>query len=132
MTAAAIATINRAIELEPVAASDEADVAVLQIIETPAGERPLRLVVDPVMIATTMKPSAANEPKIRTVLRNEKSFRVMSEARNNGVPLIEQAPRAGITQSIRSMATALCGSEATAPESGKSKGRWLSLFSSKK
>jgi len=36
-------------------------------------------------------------------------YRVMVEVRNNGVPLIEQAPKAAITQSIISLADALCG-----------------------
>ena len=33
----------------------------------------------------------------------------MIEVRNNGVPLIEQAPKAAITQSIVGLADALCG-----------------------
>ncbi len=37
-------------------------------------------------------------------------YRVMVEVRNNGVPLIEQAPKAAITQSIIGLAQALCGS----------------------
>lgn len=36
-------------------------------------------------------------------------YRVMVEVRNNGVPLIEQAPKAAITQSIVALADALCG-----------------------
>ena len=36
-------------------------------------------------------------------------YRVMVEVRNNGVPLIEQAPKAAITQSIIALADALCG-----------------------
>jgi pilus assembly protein CpaE len=35
-------------------------------------------------------------------------YRVMVEVRNNGVPLIDQAPKAAITQSIISLADALC------------------------
>ncbi len=38
-------------------------------------------------------------------------YRVMVEVRNNGVPLIEQAPKAAITQSIIALANALCGYE---------------------
>jgi pilus assembly protein CpaE len=34
-------------------------------------------------------------------------YRTMVEVRNNGVPLIEQAPKAGITQAILSLADAL-------------------------
>jgi pilus assembly protein CpaE len=36
-------------------------------------------------------------------------YRTMMEVRNNGVPLIEQAPKAGITLSITDLAKALCG-----------------------
>lgn len=36
-------------------------------------------------------------------------YRTMVEVRNNGVPLLEQAPKAAITQSIISLADALCG-----------------------
>ncbi len=45
----------------------------------------------------------------------------MVEVRNNGVPLIEQAPKAAITQSIIGLAEALCGSGdvADAPAIGK-------------
>ena len=36
-------------------------------------------------------------------------YRTMVEVRNNGVPLIEQAPKAAITQSIVALADALSG-----------------------
>ena len=36
-------------------------------------------------------------------------YRVMAEVRNNGVPLIEGAPRAGLTQAIVEMSDALFG-----------------------
>jgi len=36
-------------------------------------------------------------------------YRIMSEVRNNGVPLIEQYPRAAVTQAIVGLAEALCG-----------------------
>jgi pilus assembly protein CpaE len=36
-------------------------------------------------------------------------YRTMVEVRNNGVPLLEQAPKAAITQSIISLAAALTG-----------------------
>ena len=38
-------------------------------------------------------------------------YRTMIEVRNNGVPLIEQAPKAAITQSIQALARTLCGDE---------------------
>ena len=61
-------------------------------------------------------------------------YRVMSEIRNNGTPLAEVAPRAGITQSISSLADALSG---TAGDSGDEAAanaptsRWLSFWPSK-
>jgi pilus assembly protein CpaE len=36
-------------------------------------------------------------------------YRTMVEVRNNGVPLIEQAPKAGLTQSIIGLASAISG-----------------------
>ena len=38
-------------------------------------------------------------------------YRTMIEVRNNGVPLIEQAPRAAVTQSMIALADALCRDE---------------------
>ena len=59
-------------------------------------------------------------------------FRTMPEARNNGIPLIEQAPRAAVTQSIRQLAKALSGDEdAGLPGLGKTPlGRWFNLWPS--
>jgi len=64
-------------------------------------------------------------------------YRLMVEVRNNGVPLIAQAPRAEITQSLLSLSRALCGDEdpgdkparrlaGTAPGLGK----WFRFWSS--
>lgn len=57
-------------------------------------------------------------------------YRVMAEVRNNGVPLIEQAPAAKVTQSIISLADALSTGakqeEAAAGAPGIS--RWLSFW----
>ena len=61
-------------------------------------------------------------------------FRTMVEVRNNGVPLIEQAPKAPITQAIMQLAEALTGDpkDAEAAEAAKTgKSRWLGLFSGK-
>jgi pilus assembly protein CpaE len=38
-------------------------------------------------------------------------YRTMIEARNNGIPLIDQAPKAAITQSLIAMAKALSGDD---------------------
>jgi pilus assembly protein CpaE len=57
-------------------------------------------------------------------------YRVMAEVRNNGVPLIEQAPRASLTQSILGLAETLGGGE-TPDEDGSVAprvGRWLSFW----
>jgi pilus assembly protein CpaE len=61
-------------------------------------------------------------------------YRTMVEVRNNGVPLIEHAPKAVITQSILQMSQSLCGSEAgEETEAGKAgKKAWLPFFGAKK
>jgi pilus assembly protein CpaE len=45
-------------------------------------------------------------------------YRTMVDVRNNGVPLVEQAPKAAITQSIIAMAEAIAGEESQAARSG--------------
>lgn len=56
-------------------------------------------------------------------------YRAMVEVRNNGVPLIEQAPKAAITQAITGLAHALAGSKPEVEEEAvKSKSRLLGLF----
>lgn len=61
-------------------------------------------------------------------------YRVMVEVRNNGVPLIEQAPKAMITQSIGQLAAALNGDDGTSGENEpvSKKASWLGLWSSSK
>jgi pilus assembly protein CpaE len=65
-------------------------------------------------------------------------YRTMSEVRNNGVPLIEQAPKAAITQSVVELAEYFTSGAtpdkdaAEADDAKASKGsRWRSLFSKK-
>jgi pilus assembly protein CpaE len=60
-------------------------------------------------------------------------YRTMIEARNNGVPLIEAAPKSAVTQSIVSLAKVLCGDETpeNAPAEKKSLGNLLKLWSGK-
>jgi pilus assembly protein CpaE len=62
-------------------------------------------------------------------------YRVMSEVRNNGVPLIEHAPKSPITQSIIELATQFGGSEQLPLDSDESTksgmSRLLSLFGKK-
>jgi pilus assembly protein CpaE len=56
-------------------------------------------------------------------------YRVMVEMRNNGVPLVEQAPRASITQSIVALAEQLSGIEnADDSDAARDKGRWLNFW----
>jgi pilus assembly protein CpaE len=59
-------------------------------------------------------------------------YRVMVEARNNGVPLVQQAPKAAITQSIGQLAQALSGKLEESPAEAGSKSRsWLSIWPSR-
>jgi pilus assembly protein CpaE len=56
-------------------------------------------------------------------------YRVMVEVRNNGVPLVQQAPKAAITQSINQLATALTGkSDDASAEATTKKGGWRNLW----
>ncbi|MBW3598651.1 MAG: AAA family ATPase [Planctomycetes bacterium] len=61
-------------------------------------------------------------------------YRVMAEVRNNGVPLIEHAPRSGIAQSYVSLAESLTG-ESSDEESDEAKSpsgrRWLNFWPAK-
>jgi pilus assembly protein CpaE len=57
-------------------------------------------------------------------------YRTMVEVRNNGVPLIEQAPRAGITQAMVALAEALCAADGRPKDEAVAKaGGWLSFLS---
>ncbi|MCH2114336.1 MAG: AAA family ATPase [Pirellulales bacterium] len=61
-------------------------------------------------------------------------YRVMVEIRNNGVPLLQHAPKAGITNSIKQLGEALCGTfsdESEGVDSGSKSRRWLSLWPAK-
>src|SRR6185369_4138199 len=54
-------------------------------------------------------------------------YRVMVEVRNNGVPLVQQAPKAAITQSINQLAQALSGKAEGEAETTTKKGGWRNL-----
>jgi pilus assembly protein CpaE len=64
-------------------------------------------------------------------------YRVMVEIRNNGVPLIEQAPKAAITQAVVALAESLCGEAANESRGGEDGdkaaglGRWLNFWPAK-
>lgn len=62
-------------------------------------------------------------------------YRTMVEVRNNGIPLLEQAPKAPITQAIQGLATMLSGDsgqqnpeESVAGAAGSQSGSWLSFW----
>jgi len=59
------------------------------------------------------------------------NYRVMVEVRNNGVPLVDQAPRAAITQSITMLADALSGGYSPGDDTKSGLGRWLSFWPKK-
>ena len=61
-------------------------------------------------------------------------YRLMVEVRNNGVPLIEQAPKSGITASMVALTQVLNGNspdETTDQTSATGGRRWLNFLSSK-
>lgn len=59
-------------------------------------------------------------------------YRVMVEVRNNGVPLLQHAPKAAITQSIGQLADSLCGKKPDEDVERDSKSRrWLNLWPSR-
>jgi pilus assembly protein CpaE len=55
-------------------------------------------------------------------------YRACSESRNNGVPLLESAPRSAVTHAILGLAEALCGDSAKATEKKPSKSGLFKLF----
>ncbi|MFO0788020.1 MAG: AAA family ATPase [Pirellulales bacterium] len=55
-------------------------------------------------------------------------YRVMVEVRNNGVPLIQQAPKAAITQSINQLAASLSGRTGEQAAEATPKKGWLNLW----
>jgi pilus assembly protein CpaE len=56
-------------------------------------------------------------------------YRVMVEVRNNGVPLVQQAPKAAITQSINQLAAALSGAaEDPAAETASKTRGWRNIW----
>jgi len=59
-------------------------------------------------------------------------YRVMVEVRNNGVPLVQHAPKAGITNSINQLAAAISGKTPDEDGAADTKSRrWLNLWPSK-
>ena len=61
-------------------------------------------------------------------------YRVMVEVRNNGVPLLQHAPKAGITNSICQLADAVCGKVREEGDEGASASKtrsWLNIWPAK-
>lgn len=58
-------------------------------------------------------------------------YRVMVEVRNNGVPLVQQSPKAAITQSINQLAAALDGRTDSKSADGSKSRSWLGIWPSK-
>jgi pilus assembly protein CpaE len=58
-------------------------------------------------------------------------YRVMVEVRNNGVPLIQQAPKAAITQAINQLAAALDGKTNAKADGGSKSRSWLGIWPAK-
>ena len=59
-------------------------------------------------------------------------YRVMVEVRNNGVPLLQHAPKAGITNSINQLAAAVSGKNPDEKDERDTKSRrWLNLWPAK-
>ena len=56
-------------------------------------------------------------------------YRVMAEVRNNGVPLVDGAPRSSLTQAIVELADSLCGYKTEeGPVETPAVGRWLNFW----
>jgi pilus assembly protein CpaE len=55
-------------------------------------------------------------------------YKVMAEVRNNGVPLLEHAPRSAIAQSVAGLCKALCDGDVAAAATSASGGKWLSFW----
>ena len=82
---------------------------------------------------TQISSSKAEETIDREIFwRIPNNYSVISECRNNGVPLIQQAPKAAITHSISELAEKLIGhqsSESEVADAKKDKKGWLKFLS---
>lgn len=58
-------------------------------------------------------------------------YGVMVQVRNNGIPLLQQAPKAAITSSYKNLADRLLGNSAEDEESRPAKKTWLSFLSTR-
>ena len=58
-------------------------------------------------------------------------YGVMVQVRNNGIPLLQQAPKAAITSSYKSLADRLTGTAQETEEAKTSKKTWLSFLTTR-
>lgn len=103
--------------------------------QMPAIKDKLKIIVNRVGLDSQIGLKKAQETIGREIFwQLPNDFRTMVEVRNNGVPLIEQAPKAAITQAVYGLAEALehGKSEAAATEDKASKKSWLAMFGGKK
>lgn len=83
---------------------------------------------------TGMDSSQINLKKAQEIIGREifwqipNDYRACSEARNNGVPLLECAPRSAVTHAIVELAEALCGTAARESEKKPAKSGLFKLF----
>ncbi len=110
-------------------------VRLLSSLETyPGVTDKVRVVVNRAGLDKSQISSAKAEETIDREIfwRIPNNYSVISECRNNGVPLIQQAPKAAITQSIYELGEKLCGSavanDAPTTDSKKDKKNWLSFL----
>jgi len=94
----------------------------------------IKIVVNRAGLDKTQISSAKAEETIDREIfwRIPNNYGVISECRNNGVPLIQQAPKAAITQSISELAAKLCGVESLEEvdtDGKRDKKGWLKFLS---
>jgi len=97
---------------------------------TPAIDQKVKIVVNRVGYDTgQISLKKAQETMGREIFwQVPNDYRVMIEVRNNGVPLIQQAPKAAITQSIGQLADTLSGKQEESQDAGSKVRSWLSLW----
>jgi pilus assembly protein CpaE len=88
--------------------------------------------LDRSQISSTNAEETINKPIFWRIPNN---FSVVSESRNNGIPLVTQAPKAAITLSINELSDKLCGLDAVATETeapaDKGAKSWLKFLAKK-
>jgi pilus assembly protein CpaE len=103
--------------------------------QMPAIKDKLKIIVNRVGLDSQIGLKKAQETIGREIFwQLPNDFRTMVEVRNNGVPLIEQAPKAAITQAVYGLAEALehGKSDAVATDDKAHKKSWLAMFGGKK